>query len=71
MKQGHYRRRADVICITVRYEDGTEEHLGTDEVRIGSLVQSMTTDSPGKGQQEWDTIDIHLSGPKRPVTKEQ
>lgn len=60
-------RRNDLKEVIVRFTDGTEKVLAGDDVRVGYYGEYVTMDGEKKDRQEWDTFDIHLSGPKRPV----
>ena len=63
-------RRGDVVKVHVFYDNGAEDVFDASDVRVGSIIQGVSMDSKeGRDRMEWDTVEIHLSGHKRPVRR--
>lgn len=60
-------RRSDIAYITVKYSDGDEETIAATGFK-GVIAKYVNHDAGHKrNRQEWDCIEIALTGPRRPV----
>lgn len=62
-------RRTDIAYIEVHYRDGDVETLSANGFH-GHISKFVNHDAGNiKDRQEWDEVELHLAGPKRPLSR--
>lgn len=61
-------RRTDIVEVHVKYENGDEMLW----INMPGFTTEYVNHDAGnvKDRQEWDEVEVHLVGPKRPLTRD-